>query len=278
MKTGSVDYIRHLLASGKYVFTRKDFCMAINRSGSALNKILERLKASGWIWPLGDDFFTIVDPAHQGLGCIPVYWFVDAWAKFKGVEYYIGGLSAAAFHGASHQQIQSVQIVVNRGIPPFRLPTQRVLFLYRKNISDSMWETRKVPTGIMRVSTPEVTAYDLLTLRKACSSLDWVATVFVEMGEAMRARSLASLAETGCGTAGLQRLGWMLDHTGWGRLTDGLARKLRTRRMDWQPLLKGRPAEGARDERWRIIENTDIQPFKFDEAFDLIENEILPGL
>jgi predicted transcriptional regulator of viral defense system len=260
MKQIGVEYIRESLAEGRYTFTRPDVAKALNRQRDALNKILLRLKRAGWILPIGDDFFTIVDPQNRRLGHIPPEWFVDPWAKFKGVEYYVGGLSAAALHGAAHQRPQTFQVVVNRSMRSFTLPSLRVRFLYRQTILPSMWAQRKVPTGCFRVSTPEMTAYDLLSLRNACSSLDHVATVYVELGEAMRASRVAALCEKGFETPVLQRLGWMLDNTGWMKLTDGLAKRLAQRRHDWIPLHTRLPRDGARNPKWRVIENTDIQP------------------
>jgi hypothetical protein len=260
MKNIGIEYVRELLACGKYTFSRFDAEKALSRHGDSLNKILMRLKRAGWVLPLGDDFFTIVDPQNRSLGHIPPAWFVDSWAAFKGIEYYVAGLSAAELHGAAHQRPQVFQVVVNRSMRPFRLPSLAVRFLYRRTIIASMWEQKKAPTGYFRVSTPEVTAYDLLSLRNACPSLDHAATVYVELGEAMRTRRVAALGGEGFETPVLQRLGWMLDHTGWGKLTAGLARGLARRPLDWVRLSTRLPVKGARNGKWRVIENTDIQP------------------
>ncbi len=259
MKQIGIEYVRESLARGQYTFARSDAAKALNRHGDTLNKILLRLKRAGWVLPIGSSFFTFVDPQNRKFGHLPPEWFVESWAQFKGVEYYVGGLSAAALHGAAHQRPQAFHVVVNRSMRPFHLPSLHVRFLYRQAIVSSMWEQKKVPTGYFRVSTPEMTAYDLFSLRNACPSLDHVATIYVELGEAMRARRLDALCKEGFETPVLQRLGWMLDHTGWTNLTDGLGRRLAQRRRDWVPLYTRLPAKGARNEKWRVIENTDIQ-------------------
>jgi predicted transcriptional regulator of viral defense system len=260
MKPIGIEYIREALASGQYTFSRSDAAKVLDRRGDTLNKILIRLKRAGWVLPIGDDFFSIVDPQNRRFGHIPPEWFIDAWAKFKGVEYYVGGLSAAALHGAAHQRPQTFQVVVHRSMRAFKLPSLHVRFLYRQTILPSMWVQRKVPTGYFRVSTPEMTAYDLLSLRNASPSLDNVATIYVELGEAMRASRVAALCEEGFETPVLQRLGWLLDYTGWTKLTDSLARRLAHRRRDWIPLQTRIPSKGVRNDKWRVIENTDIQP------------------
>lgn len=209
---------------------------------------------------MGNSFFTIIDPLNQAAGSIPASWFLDEWARFKGIEYYVGGVSAAEMHGAAHQRPQVFQIVVNRSMRPFSLPSEKIVFLYRRRIVNAMWEQKKVPTGYFRVSTPEMTAYDLLALRKACPSLNRVATIYVELGEVIRTRAIARLCDLGCETAILQRVGWLLDHTGWDRLTGGLFRKLDAQHLNWVPLHPGLAVRGTRSDKWRVIENTDIQP------------------
>ncbi len=171
-----------------------------------------------------------------------------------------GGLSAAAMHGAAHQAPQVLQIAVNRAVRPFRLPSLMVQSLYPGRIKPEAHETRQVPTGWVRFSTPAVTAYDLLALRKACPSLDHAATVYRELGEAIRPTKLAALCGMATETGVLQRLGWMLDHTGWESLTGMLAKRLEERQRYWVPLRPDLPRRGARNVKWRLIENTDIQP------------------
>lgn len=260
MKAIGLNFVRGLLSRGCYTITRAEASKALDRQGSALDKILQRLKKSGWLLPLGDSFFVIVDPLHQGIGSIPPAWFLGAWAQFKALEYYVSGVSAAEIHGAAHQRPQVFQIVVNRSIRPFRIPSVNIMFLYKKRISSIMWESKKVPTGFFRVSTPEVTAYDLLALRRACPSIDRIATIYVELGEMIRADALARLFTLNCETAILQRLGWLLDRTGWSKITGRLAEKLKAHQMNWTLLQPGLDAPGRRNKKWRIIENTDVQP------------------
>jgi predicted transcriptional regulator of viral defense system len=259
MKPDGLGYIRSLLAKGRYTFTRTEAAAALQRQSSALNKVLGRLRADGWLLPLGKQFFVIVDPQNQAMGTVPPSWFIDAWAVTKGLDYYVGGLSAAEWHGAAHQRPQTFQVVVNRSMRGFQLPSIPLQLLFRKQILPEMWELKKVPTGYVHVSTPEVTAYDLLSLRTACPSLDHAATVLVELGEVMQSSRVTKLCSFG-ELATLQRLGWMLDRSGWGRLTNGLAKALGEKSPAWVSLMPNASSEGRRDPTWHVIENTDVQP------------------
>ena len=122
-----------------------------------------------------------------------------------------------------------------------------------------MWIQKTVPAGYLRVSTPEVTAYDLLFLPKACRSLSRVATVLVELGEVIKAQALAELCDLDCETIPLQRLGWLLDHSGWKKETVELHAALQHRKPQWRLLEPQLPKQGRRNDRWHIIENTEVE-------------------
>ncbi len=255
-----MDFVQNLLRRGLYTFSRKDACQSLNRFGTALNAILKRLEVAGWIMPVDESFFSVIDSQHQTLGFAPPEYFLDNWARHHGVEYYVAGVSAAALHGAAHQRPQVYQVVTNHIFRPLRRKSLHIEFFRKKTVSQIMWEQKKSPAGYFRVSTPEFTAYDLLFLPRACPSFDRVATIFVELGEVMNEKNLAALCKKGCETVPLQRLGWLLDHTGWEKLTANLFKKLRQRRMVWRSLVPRLPIQGQRNARWHIIENTQIEP------------------
>jgi predicted transcriptional regulator of viral defense system len=255
-----VEFVRGLLKRGVYTFTRDEAKAGLGKSGPNLNAALRYLERSGWLFPLGRKFFVIIDPQHQGYGALPLEWFIDDWARSLKAQYYVGGLSAAMLHGASHQKPQVFHVVADRQMRPVIRPNLEIVFFRRGEIVKEMWEEKKSAAGYFRVSTPEITAYDLLYFPRTSASLDRVATVLVELGEVMKAEALAGLANLGCETKILQRLGWLLDHTGWGSLSGGLNKSLEGRRRVWSLLQPGLPSSGSRNDRWRVIENVEIEP------------------
>lgn len=251
--------MRELLRRGQSTFARGDAAQRLG-DGPSLSNQLSRLEAAGWIMPVGRGFYAVIDPGNQSFGFAPPQAFLDDWARHKDLQYYVGGVSAAEMHGAAHQRAQTHQVVVDRAIRPFQHHGLRIAFFCKRPITERMWAKRSVPAGYLRVSTPEVTAYDLLFLPRACRSLSRTATILVELGEAMRAAPLAALCELDCETAPLQRLGWLLDRTGWDKLTGRLHKALLQRKPVWRRLDPRLPEGDRRDARWRIIENTDIEP------------------
>lgn len=262
MKTkrdSGVEFVRGLLGHGSGTFSRHDAEQELGGGANLSNK-LARLVEAGWIMPVARGFYAIIEPGNQSFGFAPPHTFLDDWARYRGLQYYVGGVSAAEIHGAAHQRPQTYQVVVDRALRPFQYGELRMSFFRKKPITDQMWMQKAVPAGYLQVSTPEVTAYDLLFLPKACRSLSRVATVLVELGEVMKAPALAGLCNLECETIPLQRLGWLLDHTGWKKLTGQLHDVLQQRKPQWRRLEPQLPGQGKRNERWHIIENTEIEP------------------
>jgi predicted transcriptional regulator of viral defense system len=179
--------------------------------------------------------------------------------KYLGGNYYLGMLTAAMLHGASHQKPQHVQIVRDKEFQSVEKGAYHISFFYKKDIPDDCCEQRQSPAGYFRISTPEVTAYDILRYPKACPSLDLAATILRELGEKISPDRLAALVDSGAEVAVLQRLGWLLDYTGWGEKTGPLADKLRGKQTLWRPMRTDLPKDGPRDPRWRVVVNAEIE-------------------
>jgi predicted transcriptional regulator of viral defense system len=258
-KDSAVRFVRDRLQRG-YTFFSREEAEAVLGDGPSLSNKLRRLAEGGWIMPVGRGFYAIIEPGHQSYGFAPPETFLDAWAAHRGLEYYVGGLSAAEFHGAAHQRSQSYQVVVGRTLRPIEHGGLRLKFFRKLQISSVMFERKTLASGFLRVSTPEATAYDLLFFPTMCRSLSRVATILVELGEVIKPAALGQLASTDCECAALQRLGWLLDHLGWSPLTAPLWRALDKHQTPWRLLDPGLPRKGPRNERWRIIENSDVQP------------------
>ncbi len=260
MKVSSAaEYIRSLLQRGRYTFTIAEAEQLLGGRRKALDVLLRQQK-QGWLFMPTRGFYVIIDPQHQALGVLPLEWYIDDWATALPCQYYIGGLSAALLHGASHQKPQQGQVMVDRQLPPIVHNGHCVVLFYKKAILPDAWEQRKSPAGYYHLSTPAMTAYDLLRYPKACPSLDLAATVLTELGEAITADGLGQLLDLGGELAILQRLGWLLDHLGWEEKTRQLAARLQQQRVAWRPLRTDLPAEhSARDKKWHILVNAEIE-------------------
>lgn len=259
MKSGEL-FVKGLLKRGRCSFTLGEAGESLGKQGPALNLILQRLKKAGWIAPVSRGFYVALDVQHQAVGMLNPAWFVDEWARHMHMAYYVGGLSAAEIHGAAHQRPMQFQVFGSRQIRAIKQPGLQLATFYKRNLAMTPTVKMKSPAGFFVVATPEATAGDLVAYHRCCPSLDHAATVLVELAEAMDARRLAGLPEQGFGLPVLQRLGWLLDRLGWSEKTDRLHTALNRHALNWAPMESRLPPLGRRNERWQVIENTDIQP------------------
>ncbi len=251
---------KQLLKSGRYGFTLQEAGEKLGKQGSALSLVLQRLKKAGWIAPVSRGFYVALDVQHQARGMLDPAWFLDDWARHMGMAYYVGGLSAAERHGAAHQRPMQFQVFADRQVRDVRQPGLHLATFYKRDTLATPTVKLKSPAGYFLVSTPEATACDIVAYHRCCPSLDHAATVLVELAEAIDARRLAELPAHGFALPVLQRVGWLLDSVGWPEKAERLHAALVRHSLKWVPLESRLPAEGERNPRWRVIENTDIQP------------------
>ena len=259
MVTGEA-FVKALLKRGLYSFTIDEAAEKLGKQGPALNLALQRLKKAGWIASVSRGFYVALDVQHQAAGMLDPTWFVDEWARFMRMTYYVGGLSAAERHGAAHQRPMQFQIFGDRQVRNVSQPGLHLATFYKRNLTTTPTVKLKSPTGYFVASTPEATAGDIVAYHGCCPSLDHAATVLVELAEAIHPRRLADLPTKGFRLPTLQRLGWLLDFVQWPDKAELLHAALSRNALNWVALESRLPCKGPRSDRWRVIENADIQP------------------
>jgi predicted transcriptional regulator of viral defense system len=168
--------------------------------------------------------------------------------------YYVGLLSAAAMHGASHHQPQEFQVVTDRSIRRLTVGPARIRFFASKFVARTSVMDFKTPTGAMRVSRPEATAVDLVRFARAAGNIDHVATVLAEMAPSLDPKKLLPAVRVAGDVPSAQRLGYILEHVDGRRLASPLHRWLEGRAHRAVPLRPGRvAAEGPADRRWHVL-------------------------
>ncbi len=247
-------------ASGRYVLSREQAFATLGVSGEALKKAVQRLVAKRRLAAVRRGFFVIVPVEYRDAGAPPAAWFIDDLMKFSGQPYYVGLLSAAALHGAAHQQPQEFQVVTNEQLRPAIVGRARLRFFRKRGIERTPTIEMRTETGTIRVSTPEATALDLLRYLQAAGHLGNAATVLAELAEKMDAERLADIAKAEGDVYTAQRLGYLLEQVGAGEVGAALAAWIASLRPRFVPLRSDRPAHGAaRDARWRVLVNEQVE-------------------
>jgi predicted transcriptional regulator of viral defense system len=251
--------IEDFQGSGRYSFTRADVAAAAERSEVALEAALRRLKARGRIAGPRRGFYVVVPPEYREAGCPPASWFIHDLMRFLGQPYYVALLSAAAIHGAAHQQPMVFQVVTDRPTRPARAGRVRIAFHMSRHVGTAPVVDVQTETGHMRVSTPAATAYDLVRFAPAAGHLSNVATVLRELAERLDPGALARLAPS-YAAPDVQRLGYLLELLGARDLSTALAPCLDARRYRAISLAPGEPKGAAvPDARWRVIPNVTVE-------------------
>lgn len=205
-------------------------------------------------------FYLVVDPQYRAFGALPAVAWIDDLMRFHEVPYYVGLLSAAALHGAAHQQPQEFQVVAGAILRPLSVGRVRIRFFFRRAMELAVTEKLKTSSGYIPVSTPEMTAYDLVRYRKGVGSMDHAATVLSELAERMDPKRLLEIAAKGEELPVIQRLGYLLELVGAGRLADVLSGYLEAQHPKLA-LLEPRSKEAVfqRAHRWRLLVNSTIE-------------------
>lgn len=254
------DWVDGWQSQGRYTFLRAEAVAGSGLSPEAVKKALKRLARRGRVLKIKDYFYVIVPLEYHTAAAPPVSWFChDLMAAMK-LPYYVGLLSAAAQHGASHQQPQEFQIITDRSVRPLKAGRTRIRFFASKFVAGAATAKVKTSTGTMRVSTAETTAVDLVRFARAAGHLGNVATVLAELAPSLRQKKLLAAVRLVHDVPNARRLGYLLDHVGTPALTNPLHAWVERQSTRPVPLHSGRSVKGAtEDGRWRVLVNQRIE-------------------
>jgi predicted transcriptional regulator of viral defense system len=255
------DYVENLQARGYYSFRRADARKALSVTDVAFKFAAIRLQKKGRLVSPRRGFFVIVPTEYRIAGAPPASWFIDDLMKFQEMPYYVGLLSAAALHGAAHQQPQEFQVITSAPLRPVRIGREKIKFFTKKDIAHSMTEKIKGATGYFLVSTPEATAFDLIRYYAAAGYLDNIATVLNELKEKLSPPKLVEVAKQEGSLADAQRLGYLLDYVKGQDLTQDLHKWLKKQSPLPTPLIPARKLVGKPrgDSKWLVVINEKIE-------------------
>lgn len=208
--------------------------------------------------------YVLIPPQFRTWGAVPASHFIDDMMRFLGHRYYVGFLSAAEIHDAAHQRPQVFQVVTDAHLRDRDFGRVRLRFIRSADVARRPTIVRNTPTGTVTVSTPEVTILDMTSAPQHSGGLSNVATVIAQLLEDdnLNPSELAAVA-AGYPAPVVQRTGWLIElaarETGHEiDLTELSAAAARRSRP--VPLATGTGIGGARDDRWNVIVNADVEP------------------
>lgn len=261
------EYFEGLMQEGRYWFTVQELEEAdLGLKLSSLRVSLSRL-AKQWRLKIIRRGFGILMGTHSS-ELHPSY-YLDAMMRFLDVKYYVGLLTAASRWGASHQSSMAYQVITNKVVKDITFERGRVEFITKKRtFPEKGIEKVSGQGGYYNISTPELTAVDLLRFPKNSGYLNNIATIIDELVEQIDGRKMISLChDSTIPTVTLQRLGFILDRV---LLLRSVSEYI------YKPLMKRKPVPSLLslsenkedikrsdfpfDEKWQIYMNTEVEP------------------
>jgi len=253
-------YVTDLLAAGRISFTRDEAIRALDVKPRGFLKAAERLQKKGALVNPRHGFYLVVPPQYLSRGAPPPPWYIDDLMKHEGRSYYVGLLKAAELHGATHQAVMQFQIVTDKRIPTIRVGRSMLTFFYRRDMHSvvSALLDQKTDTGRMKMSSPELTALDLLRYPHAAGTIDAIASILSDLGEKLKSELLLKLAPA-FERSVIQRLGYLLEHLHHRSTAEGLHAYLQQMKpLSWIDLDPGRASVKSakpveRNARWNVL-------------------------
>lgn len=253
-------YFSFIRSKGRYTFTYDELKEQFALSDAAITQSLSRVKKRGEIVQIRKGFYVIITPEYSKQGILPPYLFIDDLMKSLNKPYYVGLLSAAALHGAAHQQPMEYFVIAQTPAPrSIDNKKLKISFFSKKNWEQTDIEQKATDAGYLNVSSPELTALDILTYVDKIG-LNRVVTVLQELAQTMKASALGKAAKHCLSTPVIQRLGYIFDKIlNEHKLAESLQKELNNRTIVSVLLSVQNQKKGETDQTWKVIVNMEIE-------------------
>ena len=254
------NFFYDLRERGQCIFTFDDVKKKFGLSEHSISQELYRYSIKKQIVKIRKGFYGILTPEIAIGGMLPPDLFVDALMKSLHKPYYVALLSAAALHGAAHQQPMEYFVVAQTPAPrSVRNKKLKLTFVSKKTWEQSAVIQKKTRAGYLNVSSPELTAFDLLE-NIHIFGINRITTILQELHEEMHPSRLSKIAKQIDNKANIQRLGYILDTVvNEEKLADSLYKVLNKASFTPVPLSPQKKKKGQIDNKWKIIINMQIE-------------------
>jgi predicted transcriptional regulator of viral defense system len=259
------DWISEKPPRGRYTFTHDEVVSAFpDMAAGTMARALTREVSKGRIISPLRGFYVIVPEEYRLRGTVPQSVYMDDMMRHLGRKYYVALLSAAQMHGAAHQAPMTYCVMIE---PPTmrdkkgdRYQTQ---FFCKSHIQETYLEKRQTRTGYLWVSSPELTAVDLITYQAKVGSVTRAATVLAELVEKTDFGRLGPEFVETVPVSSLQRLGYILDEVlEEQESADAVYDLLKRAGVHLQAvaLKAGKGVAGCeKNEKWKVMVNVEIE-------------------
>lgn len=257
-------WVEQRLYRGFYTFTyhdvEKEFPSWDNSyMSTALNRIIRQNKI---ISPTRG-FYVLIPVEYALSGLVPATFYVDQMMSYLERDYYVGLLNAAGFYGAAHQRPQTFTVINNgASIRDGVRAGISFVFINNSHIDSRFIRKHKTKLGSINVSSPELTAIDLIENQSKVGGLNRVCTVMNELVDCLDFSNVDDAFFKIYGIPIYQRMGYILDDIlEESELAEILFDRLKALNVTFRKTAfkAGKETAGCEvDEKWKIIINQEI--------------------
>lgn len=256
------EYIKELQTQEQYAFSLTEVAEISNNSEIATKKELNRLVSKKEIINLRKGFYLIIPPRYSKQHKLPVQLYINKLFKSLDRNYYLSLYSAAKFHGASHQQSQQEYIITERPkLGDIKKENLNIRFFTTSAWSSKNIQERKSDAGYFKISSPALTAIDLIHHQSKLGGINRMLAVLEELIEEITLDDIKKLIDWYPNRSSLQRLGFILEELEANNdLTDPILNYLKSEKFF--PVLlspKSDQKAGSVDNPWKVDVNIKLE-------------------
>lgn len=253
-------YIDSLQSRGNYILFKEEALKTLNITDDAFRSSAKRLAKDKRLCRLRKGLYVIIPLEYKNLSAPPPEWYIHSLMEHLKVKYYVGLLTAAAYHGAAHQAPQVYQVIAEKKLRSLIVGRSKLVFSKSSLINKASIQKFKVITGNINISTPEQTAFDLARYMKESGGINRTATILYELQERMNADKLVEVASKDVTLTSIQRIGYILEDLGPSKLVLPLKEWLHTKKTQYIPLKPSKNYKNSpKNEDWKILINEKIE-------------------
>ncbi len=256
------DYIKQLLSIENFSFSLEEITQQTDNKGTSLKFELARLIEKKEIVNLRKGFYLIIPPRYSRQGQIPIQLYIEKLFKYLNKSYYLGFYTAAKFHGASHQQSQKEYVMIQTpSLPDINKNSIDIRFFTTTTLTNKNIIEKKSDAGIFKISSPILTAVDLIHHQTKLGGLNRMLAIIEELSEEINEIDLTELLTWYPHKSTLQRLGFILELVEADEKLIKILSKYFERDNYYPVLLSPRSSEkpGAVNNKWKVAINIKLE-------------------
>lgn len=241
---------------GRISLSHADIATALpGTSTEALRQSLRRQQARGRIVRVsrGANHWLIVPLQYAEAGAPPLETWLDRYLSMSlATPYYVALLTAAELYGAAPQGVMVTQIMVPKPRRTVTVGRHRLVFATRADVAALPTRWHETPDGRFKISTPELTAIDLVQRSDSAGGMSSVREVLRRLAEVSTPSGLEEALDAARQVPAAQRLGALYALDAKQELAGTIANWLRDKSFRAVVLDPSAPGDSRLDETFKV--------------------------